>query len=133
MPKYPHGRWSVSEKKVGASVWTRKLEDRAGEGGGYYLYRWERGSRLVTVEELVSAAGKEARQWPINERSTYALVGEISVPAEIRELDTAGQELSVARLMYADMRERFGEFAEWNPFDSGGRMVWFHHKVTGEN
>jgi len=133
MHKYPLGRWSVGEKTVGASVWTRKLDNRAGEGGGYYLYTWERSSLVVTVEELTSAADPERRQFPYGEKSAYTTIDTIAVPADIRDQNETGRELYIGQLIFADMTKRFGPMAEWIDYDGGGKKVWFHEQVTGAN
>lgn len=130
MSTYPKARWSVSTASVGASVWTRKLEDRAGEGGGYYLYKWDRTSSVILLEELVSAAGKEARQWPYGERSDYVTVDTIPVTAAMLEQDETGRELYAAQIIHADMMERFGPMAEWIGYGNDGKPVWFHQLVT---
>jgi hypothetical protein len=131
MSGYPKARWSVGKDTVGASVWTRKLEDRAGEGGGYFRYTWARGTGLVVVEELVSAAGRERRQFPYGEKSAYVMVSTFHVPTEVRGADGRSQELAVAKLIHAAVMERFGPVAEWIGYDNGGRAVWFHAQVTG--
>lgn len=123
------GRWSPSDIKVGAMVWTRRLSE--GEGGGYYLYSWQRGARQATVEELVEGTTKLEREQQ-GKRSRYVTVGSVSISAEVAALDKRGQELGVARLLYADMRERFGGITEWITHDNFGRPVWFHHKVISE-
>lgn len=131
MSGYPKARWSVDMETVGASVWTRKLEDRAGEGGGYFRYTWPRGTGLVVVEELVSAAGRERRQFPYGEKSVYAMVATLHVPTEVRGADGRSQELAVAKLIHADVVGLFGPVAEWIGYDDGGCAVWFHAQVTG--
>lgn len=129
MNKYPMARWSVSPGSVGASVWTRKLAE--GEGGGYYLYRWGRNTNTIVVEELVQGTTKDERQWPVNKRSMYVQVGVISAPDGVHELDQRGQEIEVARIVFADMQDRFGEIAEWITYDTFGNPVWFHTEVVG--
>lgn len=129
MSNYPKARWSPREGKVGASVWTQEVREEG--GGGYYLYGWERGTPRVVLEELVQGVSREERQWPIGKRSTYAWVGEVSVPDSVHDLDWPDQEVAVAKLIYADMRERFGEIAEWNSYDTSGRPVRYHQDVVG--
>ena len=131
MSKYPLARWSVSEEKLGASVWTRKISE--GEGGGYYLYGWKRGTTQITVEELVEGVTKEERQWPVGKRSKYVTVDVIDIPESVRRPnDPHGQESEVAYLMFVDMKLRFGEIAEWILYGNDGKPVWFHHEVTGQ-
>lgn len=130
MGMYPKARWSVTETTVGASVWARKLDDRAGEGGGYYRYTWDRGSLQIRVEEMLSAAGSAQRQFPYGERSAYQEVGSIDVPADIWEQNETGRELYIGQLIFADMRERFGEIAEWIDYGNDGKKIWFHSTVT---
>lgn len=131
MNKYPKARWSVGEATVGASVWTRKLEDRAGEGGGYYRYTWERSSLVVAVEELTSAAGPERRQFPYGEKSAYTTIDTITVPEDIREQNETGRELYIGQLIFADIRHRFEPVAEWINYGNDGKKIWFHDLVTG--
>lgn len=131
MTGYPKGRWWVGEKETGASVWTRKLNE--GDGGGYYLYGWERGADVITLKELVEASSREERQWPIGKPSVYAHLADIPVPGPVRTANAHLQELEVARLIFKDMRERFGEFAEWITYDTFGQAVWFHDKVINES
>ena len=128
MSNYPLGRWSPDDTSIGASVWKREIPE--GEGGGYYLYKWQRGASVLTVEELVEGVTKRERHR--GERSRYVQVGSIPIPPEVAALDRAGQELGVARIMYADMRKRFGGIAEWITYDNAGRAVWFHDKVIAE-
>ncbi|MFE0472623.1 hypothetical protein ACFW2V_13510 [Streptomyces sp. NPDC058947] len=130
MSKYPKARWTPGKDKVGASVWTQKVPEEG--GGGYYLYGWERGTGHVVLEELVQASSKEERQWPIGKSSTYAWVGEISVPHSVHDLDWPDQEIEVARLIYMDMRKRFPEIAEWITYDTFGDPVRFHEEVVGK-
>lgn len=131
MSGYPKARWSVSGKSVGASVWTRRLKE--GEGGGYYLYVWKRGAETVELTERVQGTTQDERQWPVNKRSVYVACGTLSVPPAARERDVRDQERAVATLIYADMRKRFGEIAEWIPYDNSGKAVWFHKEVTEGN
>lgn len=127
MSSYPKARWSVGPTALGASVWTQQVPE--GGGGGYYLYKWERGANSVTVEELAQGATKEERRQ--GGRSVYAGVGSIPVPASVNTLDKQRQEIEVARIIYADMRETFGEIADWITYDTFGNPVWFHKEVTG--
>lgn len=129
MSGYPMARWWVSPTSLGASVWTKKIE--RGGGGGYYLYGWECGSPLVTVEELLEAATTEELKRPVAKRSTYVQVGTVAVPRAVHELEWQGQEIEIARLIFADARERFGEIAEWITYDNLGKPVWFHSEVVG--
>ncbi|MCP9209552.1 hypothetical protein [Streptomyces cucumeris] len=129
MRKYPMGRWSPSDTSIGAMVWTRHVPE--GEGGGYYLYSWQRGALQATVEELIEGTTKREREQQ-GKRSRYVQVDSVSIPAEVAALDKAGQELGVARMLYADMRERFGGIAEWVTYDTAGRPVWFHDRVINE-
>lgn len=129
MPQYPLARWSVGPASMGASVHTQKVSGNG--GGGYYLYEWKRGAESVTLRELVQSVSKEERQWPIGKQSVYADTASVPVPASVLTLDREDQEIAVARLIYADMQERFGEIAEWITYDIGGNPVWFHKEVTG--
>jgi hypothetical protein len=122
---YPLGRWSLSDTSVGASVWTKEVPE--GEGGGYYLYTWKRGADAVTVEELVEGTTKQERGR--DKRSEYVHVGEIPVPP--MDSTRRDRDLAVARLIYKDMGDRFDSIAEWIPYGTDGRPVWFHDTVTG--
>ena len=129
MHEHPMARWSVRDKNVGASVWTREIPNEPGEGGGYYLYTWDRTSRVFAVEELTEMVSK--RDLARGERSKYVTLEEIPVPDAVREADARGQELGIGRLIHADMVKRFGEIKEWITYDSFGNPVWFHDEVTG--
>ncbi|MER6605719.1 hypothetical protein ABT282_07335 [Streptomyces sp. NPDC000927] len=124
MNRYPMARWSLSDVSVGASVWTRKVPE--GEGGGYYLYAWGRGSDLITLKELVQGTTKKERRWPEGKRSMYVTLDEIPVRESVQ-----GEEIGVARIIYADMRNRFGGISEWVTYGNDGKPVWFHDEVTG--
>ena len=126
MSEYPKARWSPGDTSTGASVWTRAVPE--GGGGGYYLYRWQRGSDVITLEELVTGTTQQERAR--GERSVYALLTSIPVPDAVREADARGQEVGTARLMYADMTERFGVPSSWIPYDGYGKPVWFHEEIT---
>lgn len=129
MSRYPKARWSTGETSMGASVWTRQIPEAS--GGGYYLYEWARGAASIAVRELLQAATKEERQWPVGKRSTYAELDHIAVPAEVLRADVREQEETIARLIYADMQERFEEIQEWITYGSDGQPIWFHETVTG--
>lgn len=130
MTNYPLGRWSPTDTTVGASVWTRKLEE--GKGGGYYLYEWKRAHAVIVLTELVEGTTREERQFPIGSRSVYAHLADIPVPGPVRKVNARLQDIGVARLIFADMRERFGGIAEWITYDNAGKRVWFHDKITTE-
>ncbi len=131
MSKYPMARWSLSETRVGASVWTRKLG--AGQGGGYYLYEWQRGASALVLRELVEGTTREERQFPVNKRSVYVDLAVIHVSEGIGNGGAESQESGVARLIHTDITERFGPIAEWITYDNSGRPVWFHGMATEGN
>lgn len=127
MTAYPLGRWSLQNGRVAASIHTREIPE--GEGGGYYLYEYSCGDPRVLIQELAEGTTQDQRR--NGKRSTYVVVGYITVPGAVREMANRKQELPVARLIYADMRERFGSVAVWIPYGNDGRPVWFHKEVTG--
>lgn len=127
MSRYPKARWSVGAETLGVSVWTRKVPE--GGGGGYYLYTWERTTDRITLEELVEGATRTERR--AGTRSAYVTLAVLPVPREALRLKGDEREVAVARLIHADLRERFGEIAEWIPYGGDGKPIWFHPAVTG--
>lgn len=130
MSEYPMARWLPTDTSVGASLWTRELKE--GEGGGYYLYDWKRGVSVITLRELVEGTTRAERQFPIGKRSGYVHLGDIPVPEPVRNAVARLQDIGVARIIVADMTERFGKVAEWITYDNAGKPVWFHDKIMEE-
>lgn len=129
MSKYPLARWSPGTDTFGASVWTRKVPE--GEGGGYFLYTWKQGADSIAIEELAKGTTQDERRR--GARSVYVHTGDLPVPEAVRLLDSRReQDREVARIIYADMQQRFGEVAEWITYDTSGNSVWFHEEVTGK-
>lgn len=124
--EYPLARWSVGEKTVGLGVWTRQVPE--GSGGGYYMYRWDRSSDVITLKELAEGTTQAERQW--GKESVYVTLRTLPVPGSVLELDGRAQEAEVARILYADARERFDGIVEWITYDTFGNPVWFHDEVT---
>lgn len=122
--EYPLARWSLSENGIGASLWTREIPE--GSGGGYYLYGWQRGSSVITLEELTEGATERERR--NGKRSVYVTLGTIPVPDSIRGQGRRDQEKEIARLILADAQQ-FGNIAEWIPYGSDGKAVWFHDEI----
>lgn len=128
MNGYPKARWSPGEGSLMASVWTRNLAE--GEGGGYYLYTWQRGTSQISLEELAEGTTRSERRAGL--RSRYVTLAVLEVPDSVSGLERADQEIAVARIIHADLRERFGEMAEWIDYGGDGKPVWFHESVTGQ-
>lgn len=90
------------------------------KGSEYYRYTWLRGTDPITIEGLVRGTAR-----------TFTRIGSIPVPESVRIRGREGQEVDAARIIYADMRERFGEIADWITCNAWGAPFWFHKEVTG--
>jgi hypothetical protein len=125
--RYPMARWELWETSMGAGVHTRRVPE--GEGGGYYRYEWGYGDSHIVLVELVQGTTKAQRENGV--RARYAELDRIKVdPDAVRDKARGDTQEVVARMIFADMKERFARIAEWIPYDSFGKRVWFHDRVT---